>query len=246
MSNYSRAQLTPAWVLHSRPYSNTSLLVDFFTLQSGRVTCVAKGVRKKASRLTGILQPFIPLVINFSGRGAVKTLGKCETVERYETLHGEPLFAAYYLNELVLKALPVSEPHENLFAIYANILGELVRNEGLTEPLLRTFEIHLLSELGYGLQLELDAADGEPIESEAKYRYEYGNGPVKVLNNGQLENSVPVVSGESLLAMKNFSFTEQQHRSEAKKLMRYLINCLLGGYHFKSRDFFSNRYQRKT
>ena len=238
--------LTPAWVLHSRPYSNTSLLVDFFTLNLGRVTCVAKGVRQKGSRLAGIVQPFIPLVISVSGRGAVKTLGKCESVDQFQALQAERLYSAYYLNELVLKALQVSEPHEPLFAIYADSIRELASGTGNTEVVLRKFELHLLSELGYGLQLDYDVISGQPIEASKQYRYEHGMGAMEVTGSDHFQYSLPVVSGECLLAIKDFRLSEKQHLAEAKKLMRYLINHLLGGYHFKSREFFTNRYQRKT
>lgn len=246
MSSYLQTGLTPAWVLHSRPYSNTSLLVDFFTLNLGRITCVARGVRQKGSRLAGILQPFIPLVISVSGRGAVKTLGKCESVDHYQALQGDRLYSAYYLNELVLKALQVTEPHETLFAMYADIVRELSSGHQDTEQLLRKFELHLLSELGYGLQLDYDVNSGEPLQAAKKYRYEHGAGATEVTGSDYLQHSVPVVSGACLMAIKDFRLSEKQHLAEAKKLMRYLINHLLGGYHFKSREFFTNRYQRKT
>ncbi len=246
MSSYLQTGLTPAWVLHSRPYSNTSLLVDFFTLNLGRVTCVAKGVRKKGSRLVAILQPFIPLVISVSGRGSVKTLGKCESVDHFQALQAERLYSAYYLNELVLKALQASEPHESLFAIYADSIRGLASVTEDTELLLRKFELHLLSELGYGLQLDYDVISGEPIKASKQYRYEHGTGAMEITGNDHLQYSLPVVSGECLLAIKDFQLSENQHLAETKKLMRYLINHLLGGYHFKSREFFTNRYQRKT
>jgi len=246
LSHNLPAGLTPAWVLHSRPYSNTSLLVDFFTLNLGRITCVARGVRQKGSRLAGIVQPFIPLVISVSGRGSVKTLGKCESVEHYQVLQGERLYSAYYLNELVLKSLQSSEPHETLFAIYADTVRRFSSGSEDTEPLLRKFELHLLSELGYGLQLDYDVQSGEPIEAGRNYRYEHGVGASEITGSDHLQHSVPVVSGECLLALKDCRLSEKQHLAEAKKLMRYLINHLLGGYHFKSREFFTNRYQRKT
>ena len=246
MSVYLRTGLTPAWVLHSRPYSNTSLLVDFFTLNLGRVTCVAKGVRQKGSRLGGIVQPFVPLFISVSGRGAVKTLGKCESVDQFQALQAERLYSAYYLNELVLKALQAAEPHEPLFAIYADSIRELASGTEDTEVILRKFELHLLSELGYGLQLDYDVINGQPIEAGKQYRYEHGTGAMEVTGSDYFQYSLPVVSGECLLAIKDFRLSEKQHLTEAKKLMRYLINHLLGGYHFKSREFFINRYQRKT
>jgi len=246
LSRYLQTGLTPAWVLHSRPYSNTSLLVDFFTLNFGRITCVARGVRKKGSRLAAIVQPFIPLVISISGRGAVKTLGKCEAVDSYQALQGERLYSAYYVNELIIKALPVSEAHDHLFAVYAEILEELTAGKAETEFLLRKFELHLLSELGYGLQLDYDVKSGEPIQDNKKYRYEHAGGAIEVTGSEHLQYSIPVISGACLLALKDFRLTEKQHLAEAKKLMRYLINHLLGGYHFKSREFFTNRYQRKT
>ncbi len=245
MNRYAGTTLTPAWVLHRRPYSNTSLLVDFFTLNFGRTTCVARGVRKKGSRLAAIVQPFIPLVITVSGRGAVKTLGTCEPVDSYQALQGERLYSAYYLNELVLKALQATEPHAPLFAIYAEVLGELASGHEDTEVLLRKFELHLLAELGYGLQLDHDVKNGVPIQGNKRYRYDHAAGATEVTGGVQIQPSVPLISGECLLALKEFRLTEKRHLCEAKILMRYLINNLLGGYHFKSRDFFTNRTREK-
>ena len=185
-------------------------------------------------------------MISVYGRGAVKTLGKCEPVDNYQALQGERLYSAYYLNELVLKALQVAEPHEPLFAIYADVLSELTSGSNNTELLLRKFELHLLSELGYGLQLDYDANSGEPIQLGKTYRYEHGAGATEVSAIDHMHQSIPVVSGDCLLAMRDFRLSEKQHLAEAKKLMRYLINHLLGGYHFRSREFFTNRYQRKT
>ena len=234
--------LTPAFILHRKPFSDNSLIIDFFTLHHGRMTCIAKGVKQGKSRKTAILQPFIPLMINFSGRGEVKTLRECESVENPLNLRDVSLYSAYYINELLLRFLQKNEPHETVFASYAQLLKQLFERVDSTELLLRQFEISLLAELGYGLQLSCTADHAAPLEPDKSYIYEPERGAIEISSNAAQVNGKPVISGKTLLAMRQSELTEQNHITECKKLMRYLIQHLLGGYTFKSREFFITKF----
>ena len=239
MINQSSRLLSPAYVLHRRSYSDSSFLVEFFTLQHGRVTCVAKGVKSGRSGKSSILQPFVPLMMNYSGRGEVKTLNQCEAAANAFQFLGNRLYTAYYINELLLKALPKHEAFETIFSNYSTLMTEIAASESSFEAALRLFEKHLLGMLGYGLLLDCDADNGLVIDSTRKYRYIFEKGPVEVLANSVNMDEFPIVSGETLHALALGQLENQIHLRESKFLMRYLIQQLLGGYTFKSRDFFS-------
>jgi DNA repair protein RecO (recombination protein O) len=231
--------LSPAYVLHHRSFSDSSLLIDFFTLQSGRVTCVAKGVKGGKSNKSAILQPFIPLMMTFSGRGEVKTLNQCEAADKPFQLSGNRLFTAFYVNELLLKSLPKNEAFETVFSHYSTLIAHISDPESHFEETLRLFEKHLLEMLGYGLLLQCDADNGSVIEFSKKYRYIFDKGPVEASELQVNLDQLPLISGETLLAIASGSLENQSQLRESKLLMRYLIKELLGGYIFKSRDFFS-------
>lgn len=232
--------LSPAYVLHRRPYSDTSLLIDFFSLQFGRITCIAKGVKKAKTSKSAILQPFIPLMMNFSGRGEVKTLNQCESAGHLLAFSGNTLFTAYYVNELLLKALPKHEVFETLFSDYSLLIKKISEGEAF-ENSLRLFEKHLFEVLGYGLLLEYEAENGLLIEANKNYRYVFDKGPVECQVSVSYKDDMPVISGASLQALARGQLLNQMHLHESKLLMRYLIQHLLGGYVFKSREFFSNK-----
>ena len=113
-----RVSLQPAFILHGRDFRNTSRLLDVFTLDYGRVTLVAKGVRTSRSKLQGVLEPFSPLIISWSGKGDVQTLTGAESVKNSISLLGKQVMSAYYINELLQRLMTVHDPHSDLFEIY--------------------------------------------------------------------------------------------------------------------------------
>lgn len=234
--------LTPAFILHRKPFSDNSLIIDLFTLHQGRISCIAKGVKNSKNRKAAILQPFIPLMVSYSGRGEVKTLRECEAMENALTLSGSTLYSAYYVNELLLKFMQKNEVHETVFAAYAQLLEQLQGSADFTESLLRLFEIKLLSELGYGLQLSHDAGNSQPIKPQKNYIYEPETGPLETDVKSAMFNGKPVISGQTLLALHQSELITQQQVKESKQLMRYIIRYLLGGYNFKSREFFTTKF----
>lgn len=221
----------PAYVLHTRPYRETSLLVEAFSRDYGRVALLARGARRPHSSLRGLLMGFQPLEIAWSGKGEVLTLIRAEWQGGQPLLSGLPLFCGYYLNELLLRLLPREDPHPILFDRYVQILLRL-GNSGrkqVSEEDLRCFERTLLGELGYGLRLELDW-EGRPINPHGFYRYEMEHGPVP------LERMEPgSISGQTLLDMERDDYSRPASRQEAKQLMRRLLAYYLDGVELESR-----------
>ncbi len=164
--SFAAAQAT--YVLHSRPYKETSALVDFFT-PLGRLRAVLRGARGKAGALA---RPFVPLEAEWRGRGELKTVARLESAGIPNLLNGQALFSGLYLNELLIRLLPAEDPQPEIFAHYAATLPLLAAGRPI-EPLLRAFEWRLLEQLGYGFALDVDI-DGRPIEPQALYRLARG------------------------------------------------------------------------
>src|SRR5512145_1710613 len=162
----SKVDSQPAFVLHTYPFRETSLIVEVFSRDFGRVALMARGARRPRSALRGLLLAFQPLELGWAGRGEVQTLMKAEWQGGQPLLTGRALFCGYYLNELLMHLLPREDAHERLFSVYAETLRRFAGR--LQEADLRCFERALLQELGYGLTLERDAK-GAPIDAAGYY-----------------------------------------------------------------------------
>lgn len=221
-----------AFVLHTYPFRETSLIVELFACDYGRVAVLARGARRPRSALRGLLQTFQPIEVGWAGKGEVLTLMKAEWQGGQPLLSGKALYCAYYLNELLLHLLPREDAHERLFSVYAETLLRFAG--GLRESDLRSFECALLKELGYGLTLERDA-DGEPVVAEGEYAYEIERGPVRLAGPGQ---SSLAVSGRTLIDMAGEDYSNPRSLSQAKQLMRTLIAHYTGGRDLQARKVF--------
>ncbi len=223
----------PAYILHSYPFRETSLIVEAFTRDFGRLALMARGARRPRSVMRGLLLGFQPLEIGWSGKGEVQTLMKVEWQGGQPLLKGQALFCGYYLNELLIHLLPREDAHERLFAQYAEMLQRLAVDPSgrVRESDLRWFEKALLQELGYGLTLDVDHA-GAPIETEALYTYQIERGAQRV---DAVQGSGLVVSGQSLLALAANDFSEPRTLAESKALMRVLMAHYLGGVNLETR-----------
>lgn len=217
----------PAFILHSRAYRESSALVDFLTPQ-GRLRAVLRGARGKAGTLA---RPFVPVEVEFRGRGELKNVGRLEAAGIPRWLHGEALFSGLYLNELILRLLPAEDPHPVLFEHYAATLEALAAGRAL-EPLLRAFEWRLLDELGYGFALGEDL-NGQPVVTNQLYRLlpDAGLEPVHLLQPGLFQ-------GAELLAMAEADWTAPGALAAAKRLMRQALAPHLGGRPLVSRELF--------
>lgn len=221
----TRQDEQPAFVLHSYPFRETSLIVEAFSRSFGRIALVARGARRPRSSLRGLLLAFQPLLISWSGRSELRTLHKVEWQGGYHALRGLALICGFYLNELLLKLLPRDDAHDLLYAAYAETVQALW--QGIDQAaVLRRFEKSLLRELGYALTLDRDAATGTPIQAERRYAYIVERGPVEA-DAGAAGNEVEL-SGRTLLDMQIDDYTSAETQQQSKALMRMLINHHLG------------------
>ena len=209
----------PAFVLHTRPWRETSLIVDIFSRHHGRLGLVARGARRAGAALKARLIPFQPLTLSWFGRAQLRTLHAAEWQGGGLMLRGHALMCGFYLNELLLRLLPEGDPHETLFDHYTLALAELNARPDV-EPVLRRFELDLLAELGYAQSLGR-LADGGAIDPEARYGYEIGNGVTLMAGGAQY-------SGRTLLAMAAGDFSLPATLAEGKLLMRILLAHHLG------------------
>ena len=228
----SRVDGQPAYVLHSYPFRETSLIVEVFSRDHGRVALLARGARRPRSVLRGLLLAFQPLELGWAGKGEVPTLMKAEWQGGQPLLSGKALFFGYYLNELLLHLLPREDTHASLFAAYAAVLRRFA--DDLQEADLRRFEKSLLQELGYGLTLATDA-EGRAVESAGHYAYQIERGPVRLSRPG---DSALSVSGKTLLDLAHEDFSDTRSLAEAKQLMRALMAHYLDGKQLETRKIF--------
>jgi DNA repair protein RecO (recombination protein O) len=220
------------YVLHTYPYSETSLIVEVFTRTSGRVPLVAKGARRSRS---GALMQFQPFNLSWSGRGDLRTLKKAEWQGGLPPLSPARLFCGFYLNELILKLLARDDAHEGLFDCYENTLGQLACHVPEAQ-VLRTFEKSLLKETGYALVLTHDTDTGELVDAGARYAYIPGRGPRRLESR---ESYDVELAGQTLLDIEGGEFAHPRTASEAKQLMRMLIQHQMNGRPLATRQVFS-------
>ncbi len=229
-----------AYVLHLHPYSETSLVVDVFSRDHGRVPLLARGARRPRSAMRGMLMSFQPLELGWFGGGEVKTLAKAEWLGGMPLLGGRCLLLGYYLNELLLKMLPREDAHAALFDAYAAALQALAAGSD-DAPELRRFEKTLLRELGYGLTLETDVETGQPVVADRQYAFLIERGPVATrvgAGDTALGAENPALSGKTLLDMAADDYSDPRTRLESRRLMRQLISHHLGGKSLQSRRVF--------
>lgn len=228
-------QLQAAYILHTRPYRDTSLLIDAFTILQGRVNLIAKGargVRSKQSRFKGSLQSFIPLLLSWRGKTDLMNLLNAEPNPiPIPHLTGKLLVCGLYLNELLIRLLYRYDPYPQLFQAYQTTLCNLPDNPAIA---LRLFEKKLLSELGYALHLDKDSLTHQALLPHQSYQFIPSQGLIVCLNKSIPRQSV--FSGASLLAIHHESWDTPRHLLDAKRLFRLALNYLLEGKTIRSRD----------
>lgn len=232
-----RVENERAYVLHTWPYSETSLLVELYSRAHGRLPVLAKGARRPRSALRGLLMAFQPLSLGWSGRGEVRTLNRCEWAGGLPLLKGDALLCGFYLNELLMRLMAREDPHETLFDRYEQALAELQQSDDQPR-VLRAFERVLLKELGYAMTLDRDAETGGPIEPDAFYDYEPERGPVRSHGEGRV-----ALRGSTLLAIAAEDYREPGVLQQCKQLMRLLINHRLDQQPLHSRNVYRELQQ---
>jgi DNA repair protein RecO (recombination protein O) len=219
----------PAFVLHTYPFKETSLIVELFTREFGRVSAVAKGARRPRSALRGMMLSFQPLLATWSGKNELRNLHNLEWGGGLLMLRGQALMCGFYMNELLLRLLPREDGHESLFDYYGHTLRELSRGSGYeqdTAITLRRFELRLLQEMGYAVPLEQDES-GMPVEPGRSYYYIPERGACLAME-GSYEQAGVKLSGQTLLNMAHDDYDELQTRQQSKHLMRMLLGHYLG------------------
>ncbi|MEO8716695.1 MAG: DNA repair protein RecO [Burkholderiales bacterium] len=231
-----RTENEPAFVLHSYPYKETSLIVEAFTRHRGRVGLIARGARRPRSAIRGTLLAFHPLRLSWSAAAELGTLTAAEWAGGQPALAGMALMCGFYVNELMLRLLPREDAHEELFDAYAAAIARLGAG-GEPAALLRGFELKMLRELGYAPPLDRDADSGTPVRADGRYAYLPERGPLAVAEAGpDAAETDLIVSGQTLLDMSREDFTRQETRDEARRLMRRLIAVRLSGQALHTSD----------
>src|SRR5476651_640947 len=241
------------YVLHSYPYLETSLILQMWTEKHGRLGLVAKGARRPKSASRSVLVPFQPLSLDWFGRGELRTLKTAEPASPATPLGGSSLLSAFYLNELLLKLTTRDDPHEGLFAAYDDAITALrsitrqgprvaagVASEPAVqaardiEPVLRRFELRLLQELGYAVELTQESRTQAPIEAERDYWYVVERGPIAAVEGESPANAVRL-RGQTLIDLARGTFDDVVTIGQSKQLMRLLIHHSLNGQELATR-----------
>lgn len=231
------------YVLHSYPYRETSLILQAWTQKHGRLGLVAKGARRPKSSTRSVLVPFQPLALDWFGRGELRTLKTAEPAVPATPLAGASLLSAFYLNELLLKLTTRDDPHEGLFAAYDEAIGALRSLSRAAppapqrdiEPVLRRFELRLLQELGYAVELAREAHTHAPIAAEREYLYVVERGPVPA-PEGETPSNAVKLAGQTLIDLERGDFASATTASQSKQLMRLLIHHSLNGQELATRS----------
>lgn len=237
-----RADLHRAYILHQRPYRETSRILELLSSCHGRIGVLAKGAMRPRSPLRGVLQPFCPLVVAFAGRGELPTLSAAEADGPVSILSGRRLVSALYLNEILIRILPRQDPHPLLYDAYRDALTGLSEAPD-EEPVLRIFEKRLLQQVGYGLNLEHDVDYRAPLAPDRDYYYQCDKGPWRA---APAEASTVRVKGRTLMALEREVLDDPETLRESKQLMRRVLAAHLGDRPLQSRQLFRGRLRRAT
>ena len=228
----TKVDLTPAFLIHRRAFKDSSLLLDFFTYEHGKIRLVGRGLRKSKTPI----QIFQHLKISYSGRSDLKGLNNWEVDDKPRQLKGDNLIFGMYVNELISRLLHEQDPHHELFEMYKQFIGHLSATDATSSHwLLRLFENNLLQELGYGIDLSSDIT-GSEIELDAKYEYQHQSGFTRSVAgkiSGKLINQ--------LLADDINDVPEAFQLKACRDLNRLRLNPLLGNKPLQSRSLFFSK-----
>ena len=221
----------PGFVLHSYPYKETSLIIEVFTRDYGRVALVAKGAKRPFSHLRSVLQTFQPLTFSWTGKGEIPILMSADWVGGMLPLEKSSLLSGFYLNELLIKFVLRSEPIPHLFDQYVSSLNQLAHQEPL-EIVLRRFEIALLRASGLIPEFKRCTQNGAQIIADQHYTFD----PTAGVAPYEQANGTPIVLGKTLLDMEAGNYSDSTTRMQSKMLMRFLLSHHLHGGSLKTRQ----------
>ncbi len=222
--NRETVSLQPAWVLHHRPYRDSSRLIDCLCRDHGRVALVARGVRRPKSKLRSVLMPFQPVLLSWVRRGELGTLTGAEGAGPARWLAGEALLSGYYVNEILMRLVRSGEPHDDVYNLYAQVLEGLAGTTASEVPL-RRFEKRLLDVLGYGLSLSHEANSTTAVDPQAHYHYRPELGPVR---SAGTQDDGRVIRGDILHAIEREAFDDPEVLKIARVVLREALAVHLG------------------
>lgn len=248
-----RNELQRSYVIHTRPYRDTSLLIELLTENHGRMSLLAKGARQSKSRQRQLLQPFAPLAVSWQGKSRLKTLVDVESGGESFSLKSRALYSAMYANELLYYLLLNEDPFSNIFGLYESLLHNLIRYKTLEIPL-RIFEFSLLDNLGYGIDFGTDITTESPVEETVYYHFFPDRGFFSENKNPQnkknlsnwKESSGVKFSGYHLQAIARKDFQSEDVLCTAKKIARLALQAHLQGKKLKSRELFLQSNSKNT
>lgn len=230
----------PAYMLHRYEWSESSLILEMFTRNLGRVVVAAKGVRKPASAFRSVLLPFQPLLVSLGKQAQIRTLKGAEWAGGYAMPTGEPLLIGYYANELLMRLLPRDEAQPQVFDAYAQALAVLAGHVGerVVEPVLRVFELVLLRALGVLPGLDHEAFSMQPLHPGRRYVVEPESGLVPVVESGNMQHVQTGLLASQWLAIENAFHAEnalsalplvvEQISADLKAILRPVLNFHAG------------------
>lgn len=236
-----RVDQQAAYILHHRPFRDSSQILDLISREHGRLALVARGSRGQKSRLRGVLRPFLPLSVSWVQRSDLGTLTGAELRGGPVQLNGDALLAGYYVNELLLHFLHRHDPQPEIFDLYVRTVNSLCAT-GSVASCVRQFEMELLRQLGYALNLQHEAASQQPLQAEQNYEFRFEQGPVKVAR----ESGALVFSGATLTAIANCQFEDTVTLKAANRLLREVIAFHLGGKELKSRKVLLELHRQRS
>lgn len=240
MSEREEVLLEPGFVLHQRPYRNTSLLVDCLTGSYGRQTLVAQGARRPGARQTALLQPFRRVRFSWIRRGELGRLKGVEADAPHHDIEGDALLAGFYVNELLLRLVPRGDPSDALLSCYSSCLDELACAPDVARTL-RLFELDFLEALGYRLDLEHDCRTGEPIEPGHDYYFEHEGG--MTIANSDL--AIDAISGRDLISLRERRLDDAASLGVARRLLGRILESHLGGRPLRTRQVMRDIVDRR-
>jgi DNA repair protein RecO (recombination protein O) len=231
MAEREQVLLERGFVLHQRPYRDSSQLLECITATHGRIGLVARGSRKASSRQRALLQPFVPLKLSWVRRGELGRLTHVEADAASYSLEGHGLLAGFYCSELLLRLTARGDPNVEVFSCYSRCLAELGEGSSVARTL-RGFELKLLRALGYGVELEGDSATGEPLRADLSYVYELEQGFRRAEPGDSDEDRYP---GRDLLALRDLKLEDDASLRTAQRLLGRALRLHLGERPLKSR-----------
>ena len=231
MSEREQVLLEHGFVLHQRPYRDSSQLLECMTAAHGRVGLVARGSRRAGTGQRALLQPFAPLKLSWVRRGELGRLTHVEADGSSYALEGQRLLAGFYANELLLRLTARGDPNAEIFFCYSRCLAQLGEAPSVAR-VLRVFELELLSALGYGVELDGESSTGEPLRADSSYVYELELGFRRV---DIADSDADVYPGRDLISLRDRALDDEASVRTAQRLLGRVLRAHLGERPLQSR-----------